>query len=237
MQHLTKIFSILAVLSFTFSNAQAIQAGTNTFGFDNVLLVANSPELADVKGDPYYNSYPIESLLINEDNEKYRAFVKYNIFYDRIEFSEDQSFKSAKMLPTDEDLMIQMNTDLFKYAKVKTEDGKINGYFKVLAMNEGEPAILKRFSQNIQVPRQASTGSYGTAKDVKKLRSSSAIYFMDDGYGMRVENHKRKVLKSFPNEYQEKLEDFIKENNLKFKDDYRGLQEVVKEYYRLKEES
>ena len=230
------VLSLIAtIVSFSFGMSQAVQAGTQNFGFSNIMLLNNSSELADVKGDPYYNSEAVEGLIIKDNGDKFSTYLRYNIFYDRMEFSDNSAMKNAKQLPKDESILVQLNTDIFKYMKIDTENGQIDGYFQVLAMKgKNDPAIIKKTSQRIREPRSSSRNSYGTTKDSKRLILKSNIYFMDENQAVEIENHKRKVLDSFPKKYRDDLKDFIKDNNISFSDDYRGVQEIVKEYYDLK---
>ncbi len=230
------LFTFISLISISFCEGQAVQAGTQNFGFSNIMLLKNSNELADVKGDPYYNNEAYEGLIIKENGEKYSSYLKYNIFYDRMEFANNSAMKNAKQLPKDESLLIQLNTDIFKYMKINTEEGQVDGYFRVLAMKgKNEPAVIKKTTQRIREPRSSSRNSYGTKKETKRLISTSNIYYLDGEKAIEIENHKRKILDSFPKMYRDRLKDYIKSNNISFSDDYRGLQEVVKEYYRLKE--
>ena len=224
----------LILLTTTVCSAQPSNPGSLNFGFDGILLFQTTTELNGVRGEPYYKTEPIEGMIITEDNKKFSSFIKYNIYFDRMEFSENSSFETAKKLPLDPDLLIQLDTEIFRYLDIKTNKGNKSGYFQILAMSHGRPAIIKKHLQIIIEPSLSSKSSYGLSKNLRKLRSFSEIYYIDNGKAFYIQNHQIKSLDSFPQKYQGQLKEFIKLKNLKFEDDYRALQELVKEYYRLK---
>lgn len=218
-------------------HAQEIR-GTQGFDYNGTLITKNSSDPLDgVAGTPYYNETPELGFYMLDDGTKYTAYLKYNIYFDRMEFADNKSFAGAKELPKDDKILIQLGTDLFRYQEIATEDSVIKGYFEVLAMLDKKPAIIKKYKQYIQEQDQSRANSYGTRKQGKKLRDRESIYYIYDGMAIETDNHKRRSLESFPEEYQDQLKDFIKENKVKFYDDFQGLQELVKEYYRIRAEN
>jgi hypothetical protein len=230
---LKKISTATLVLASLSLSAQDIR-GSQGYDFNGTLITKDKADpLEGVSGSPYFNDQAEQGLFIKEGGEKYSAYFKYNIFYDRMEFSESPTFSSSKMLPKTEDILIQMGTDLFKYLEVPTESNVLRGYFEILAMDGDRPAIIKKHEKFIMQIDRSRSNSYGTSKQGDKLRDRAETYYLNNGLAVEIENHKRRSLDAFPEKFEDQLKSFIKENRIKFDDDYRGLQEVVKEYYRI----
>jgi len=113
-------------------------------------------------------------------------------------------------------------------------DGEVfNNYVEILDVYENGDALVLRRSQEIQ-QAQSSGSTYSTPKNAR-LKSNDVFYYIDrDGYAFEMENHKRKVMDEMSGAAEKKVKNYIKENNIRFDDDLRGLKGVAKYYSSIK---
>lgn len=55
-----------------------------------------------------------------------------------------------------------------------------------------------------------------------------------DGNAKRLKNTEESLISGFDNPYQSKIRDYIKSNNIRFEDDFKGLIAVSRHYASLK---
>jgi len=191
-------------------------------------------ENVEVIGDMYLdNDFHKAKIIDTKSGEVINLFLRYRIF--------DDSFEARKAAD-DENTLIMERTNQFD---IKYDDRHFvfinklpvfinkanNGYVLVMAEND-EISLIKRISQKY-VPGQKAKSAMESDKKPRLLNNENYFIAVDNKL-TEVEPHKRKAYKAFPN-HQKELKEFIKEQNLKFKDSSRDedLNKLVNFYGNL----
>ena len=188
----------------------------------------------EVIGDMYLTSdFKKAKIIDKETGEVINLFLRYRIF--------DDTFEARKAAEDENTLFIERSNQY----DIKYDDlhfvfiNKLpvfineanNGYVLVMAQND-KISLCKRISQKY-VPGQKSSSPMESDKEARLLNREN--YFIAvNNILTEVEPHKRKAYKAFP-DHQKELKQFIKEQNLKFKDSSKDedLKKLVNYYGNL----
>ncbi|MDT0293473.1 hypothetical protein ACFQ3R_12845 [Mesonia ostreae] len=191
-------------------------------------------ENINVIGDMYLSSnFKKAKVIYKKTGEVINLFVRYRIF--------DDSFEARKAAE-DENTLIMERSNQFD---VKYDDRHFvfinklpvfineanNGYVLVMAEND-KVSLVKRISQKY-VPGQKARSAMESNKKPRLLNNENYFIAIDNKL-TEIEPHKRKAYKAFP-DHQKELKQFIKKDNLKFKESSRDedLNKLVNYYGNL----
>ncbi|OUS14220.1 hypothetical protein A9Q93_08410 [Nonlabens dokdonensis] len=180
-------------------------------------------------GSPFMDDeLQLGTIVLNGKDEQ-SFFMRYNILHQRIEFSEVNDVETLKMLPKDEKLIVRLNGKLLQYLNLPNMPAT---YYEIVKVFDENTLLLVNHDKDVVLPQQKN--SYVAETQKARIKSSSTIYFTSDEFSTELDNHKKRSVKAFPKSDQSILKEYIKENKIKFKDDYKGLIALVGKYLDLK---
>jgi hypothetical protein len=227
---------ILPLLLIAFgisSNAQSIIAqNAQPLNSQDLMLSKSSNK---VEGSAYLNDDDtlMPGLVLVGSDKKATYFMRYNVLNDRIEFSENMQGENLMAMPKQEDMVIQLRADKFQYLDFSNVDSDLKGYFKIIKAFDAENLLVAKYTKELVEPDEKAKSTYST-KQYARIVDSFDFYFIEDGDIMEVRNHKRRVLKSLDEDKEDEVKDFIKDRDIEFEDDGKGLAEVLAYYLSLK---
>jgi hypothetical protein len=181
----------------------------------------------DYTGSPFVEGNLELGTFILNGGDAQVFFMRYNVLEQRIEFSETNEVDTLKMLPKEDNILIQLAGKTYQYLNV----GNLpTGYYEIAKTFNEDTLLLVQHEKTIYKAEQSN--SYNSSQK-SKLKSSEKIYFLDNKNAIEIENHKKRSVKAFPNSTQSQLKTYIKENNIKFNDDYKGLIALINKYINL----
>tara|TARA_R110000751_G_scaffold39719_8_gene94311 strand:+ start:4265 stop:4987 length:723 start_codon:yes stop_codon:yes gene_type:complete len=181
----------------------------------------------DYTGSPFVEETLELGTFILNGGDAQVFFMRYNVLEQRIEFSETNEVETLKMLPKEDNILIQLAGKTYQYLNV----GNLpTGYYEIAKTFDEDTLLLVQHEKTIYKAEQRN--SYNSSQK-SKLKSSEKIYFLYNKDAIEIENHKKRSVKAFPNSTQSQLKTYIKENNIKFNDDYKGLIALINKYINL----
>lgn len=181
----------------------------------------------DVTGNPFMEEkLELGSLILNGGVAQV-FYMRYNVLEQRIEFSDTNNVETLKMLPRENNILIQLDGKTYQYLNLGNLPA---GYYEIVTTFDEDTLLLVHHNKNSYNIEQKS--SYNSSQK-SKLKSSQKIYFLDNKNAIEIDNHIKRCLKAFPKSTQPVLKTYIKENKLKFNDDYKGLIALLNKYITL----
>lgn len=213
---------LMSLISETQISAQnTTQVDLNLFQNSSVVV---GDDLRDYKGSPYIDENLVEGVITLGNGNQQVYFMRYNVLDERIEFSQKNDPKTLKALPKIKDLVITLSGKTYQYLNI---DSLPAGYFEIIKAFDKDTFLLVNHSKRIQ--ESQSKNSYNSSQR-SRLVSNQKIFFLSKEKVVKIDNHKKRSLNAFPESKQSDLKDYIKENKIKFSDDYKGLVAVISKY-------
>ncbi|MFT4838889.1 MAG: hypothetical protein ACJAWA_001435 [Nonlabens sp.] len=231
MKNYIFIFISLFMSSLAFAQGDFSLYKNNGNNLETNFYKKLSTNLKNDRGDYTGSAFVEENLelgtFILNGGDAQVFFMRYNVLEQRIEFSETNEVDTLKMLPKEDNILIQLAGKTYQYLNV----GNLpTGYYEIAKTFNEDTLLLVQHEKTIYKAEQSN--SYNSSQK-SKLKSSEKIYFLDNKNAIEIENHKKRSVKAFPNSTQSQLKTYIKENNIKFNDDYKGLIALINKYINL----
>lgn len=218
---------VVAMLGITTSNSQEIALGNFEVYIDYLkgeYKKTTVPEL--ILGTPYLdNNFQLGSISFK--GEKPRTFpMRYNIVNEEFEVQIDN-----KIYYVQDGVEVKLIDGFFKKFDYRDSKNNIFGGYFLTPENEDEDNKLifleKLIKKRIEAKEAAPMKTRTPAQYVDK--SEFYLKFPDSQFAILAESTSKNFIETFPEEYREKIRNFIKSNKLKT--DRRQDLQVIVDYY------
>lgn len=163
------------------------------------------------------NGYFIDTILKN----KVKVNLRYDAYNDIFKIYLDLNKDEFKLLERTKRFEYELNRE--KFVLIETDLLNVGhfkqgrGYVVELTDPEKNVVLYKRYHKKLN-PGSVATSSYES--DINPSLNTKLFYIIKLGNNyLKAETNTRKILECFPKDKQDKLEKFIKSNNLKFRGD------------------
>jgi hypothetical protein len=206
-----KTMLVFLVVFFSINELQSQQLDQFLITYDAYKSTGKN-KVSLVQGSPYYE----EKFLLTKISEVDRSFkARYNAAYDQFEIKyEEDNFILAKESRYSKVAMDNVNYELLVY----NEDGVVTtGYLIGLYFNEST-FLYKKNKIKVREGKEPTSG-YGAAVPPQYVKVNPEFYLkVKDGEIKLFPKNKKELLKLFP-ESKDKIENFLKENRISFKEE------------------
>lgn len=224
----TKHILFLVTLMFsTFAIGQIVAGNSKTLTAQDLLMSYDSGK---VDGSPYLSSTLEYGTVKFNNGTADSYFMRYNIYNDQIEFSKTNDESTLKGMPYDPSVVFGIADKNFQYIDFSDQNEKLAGIFEIIKIYDQNNLLVRKYTKRIQEPEGASKSSY-SSNSKSRFVSDEKFYLIQDDAIVNIDNHKRRSLNAFDDSKEKELKNFIKERDIDFDDDGKGLAEVVA-YYR-----
>lgn len=194
--------------------------------YQNTTATINQSNLT-YSGSPFIEEDLKEGIVTTGEDNKQVFFMRYNVLDERIEFSKTNDVATLKALPKIEDLVVLLDGKTYQYIA----SGNLPaGYYEIVKAFDADTFLLVDHDKIIMEVELKS--SYNSSQK-SKIRSSETIFLFDNKNAIEIDNHKRRSVEAFPESTQSELKSYIKENKIRFNDDYKGLIALIDKYITL----
>ncbi|NJW53260.1 hypothetical protein [Salinimicrobium oceani] len=181
----------------------------------------------DVKGSPYLESEFEMAKLVFPENQPLTAAVRYDVVKEEMQIQlEEDTYRILHP-----GVVVEIEGTPFKMMTYRGENKKFDllGYFEILTPEPDSKklVLLKKYKKEVRRGKAAAAMQKATAP-----RYIDKDYFyirFNDSKPVMVEKKTKKFVKLFPQEHQDEVQEFMKENNLKPKKQ-QDLQSLVNYY-------
>lgn len=210
------VFLFTAVLAFSLStDAQLIRVN----GYETILNPTKAEEVPEnLRAIQYkkYLSQDYKPALVDDFKEK--AYLRYNLFKDEMEFVKDENIYYLK-----KDVGRTVTFSDGTVYKVYGQKGKPH-FFKVLS--EGKNSLLSRQSVRFIEAKEATSG-YDVAKPADYKRRKDVLFITIDGQNLVEVPGKKKSFYGIFGSKASDVKTYIKKNKLNYKK-ANDLKQVVR---------
>lgn len=238
---LTAAVAMIAQAGF----AQGISQGVSFNGgvgldlnlYQNSSFTGGTTELpGDIVGSRYFlEGYQLAKVMVLDSDQKPAdAFVSYDVLSGIMKMSFQSNGEEAFNLSQARNLRINFDNRSFQYFDFTLNGVERSNYVEVLATLGNGYTLGIVHSKSIERKEVAGNSSYAVASPPRIRNTMEFILIDTDGVAIEFENGKRDVYKNVGDKYQDKIKDYIKDNKIKFDDDFKGLIAVAKYYASLK---
>ncbi len=178
-------------------------------------------------GSIYTNKKYQNATIIAEKEGTFNAQVRYNIFNDALEYTDNSNLYEIVKTPTTH---VRIDNDYFYYCTFRDERGFNNhGYFVLIELTE-QYRIYKKYDLKVTEPKSMDADT-GTTQ-VGKIKTIETYYLEENGTVIDLPTKKKDLLAVFSDKKDE-LKEYIKKEKIKIKkkDD---LIKLVAKYNALK---
>ncbi|AZQ43317.1 hypothetical protein [Nonlabens ponticola] len=231
------LFIAAAAISFAGSAQSDIAissaAGSGGSGFAlNKEAIISEMNDGTFDGSAYLYDDWIKGIVIMPDGVGAEYYMKYNVLEDRIEFSETADGKGIRAIPNNPNYVIQLGKERFQYLNFADVSNDLDGIFKIIKPFDEETILVRRYQRSIQDMSEAQKSSYSSQSRPRVLETDD-FYFIEKGMIKEIKNHKKRSLKSLNEKNEKQLKAFIKDRDIDFDDEGKGLAEVIAYYLSL----
>lgn len=232
----------LALINISLSSKGQIA----TFGFndfrgitDNIMLFQNNQRfnVNDIDGTVFLKeNFEIGSIVDLNNDISTELYLRYNAYQDLFEIILEEGATQIKTIDRSTNFVYKYGGETFKL--VESNNLNIyhyntgNSFLVEVKKYNDEITLYKRYVKEL-VEGKKATSSYEQDKP-SKLKDETLYYLKDKNKLVLLEVHKKRILEKFSGDDQEKLEDFIKDEKIKFRGNNDEIEdELVKlfEYY------
>jgi hypothetical protein len=240
MKNLKNISIALALAVSCGMSAQLFQEGKTFNGtqidfqtFQNSeLTTMQLTEPGEVDGDPFlFEKYmPAEIIFVGTDQKPINMYLNYNIYGNLMKMvSSDEDKDQVRMLPRASNFDILIENKRFRYIDFKVDNSYVESYVEILDSYENGDLLILHRTKEIQ--KSTSNGSSYSLTTNDRYKSDDVFYYIkSDGTAVEMENSKRKITKNLTSKVEDMVKDYIKDKNIKFEDDLKGLKGVARYY-------
>lgn len=165
----------------------------------------------NVEGSPYLTENFNPGKIITSKNT-INAGVRYNIYQDEFQISNGNDEIIA--LRRNPDVKVILDEKHFSIQPYKIDNSTKQGYFEELYSGK-KIMVLKKYKSEYQEGKKAAN-SYASDSPARFTLEESYYIKLKDSPGQQIDLKKKDVIRFFDNE---KIEDFIKDRNLKLKEE------------------
>lgn len=194
--------------------------------------MGESIDLEKTSGSPYLNPSFKKGIIHNLDtDEKLSVWLRYNVFSDNIEAKPElsdievavvQRMKKYNFTLLGENFVLVQDKNVFE------KKGSDNGYMAQISDSEKQVVIYKNYSHDFTPPVKAQT-SYDVDTP-GNLKIEFEYYYKNGDEPLKeITVHKRKIVNSFPENYQDDIKKFIKKKDFNLRGDDKEIESQLRE--------
>ncbi len=235
---------ILALASVLISSAGVAQGITGNGGtgldlnlYQNSDFTSGSEELpSDIVGSRYFNEgYQLAKVtILDSDQKPADAFIIYDVLSGLMKMSFQSNGEDSFNLSQARNIRVNFDNRNFQYFDFTLNGSERSNYVEVLSTLDNNYTLGIVHSKAIERKEIAGNSSYAVAPPPRIKNTMEFILIDADGVAIEFENGKKSVYRNVEDNYQNQIKDFIKDNKIKFEDNYKGLIAVAKYYASLK---
>lgn len=201
-------------------------------GHERVIINQNS----EVKGVNFlFEEWNKGVLFFENGDNKHQDFVQYNMYNDVIYTKQGNSIMEFSKNDLSGFTLIERKISIkHDFISLKKEDfvnQENEGFFEVIANLEGSKYLIKKLYKIIYDPNK-SKGTQAINNIPKEYKDKKSFFLINqDGLYERVKLNKKGVKKVL-NKNSEKMNAFIKQNNIKFNSE-KDVIKLANYYYSL----
>lgn len=183
----------------------------------------------DYDGSIYMHSRYKESSVIHEKSSTFDAKLKYNIYTDALEYTQNSKLFEVLKSPT---IHARIDDDYFYYCDFKSQRGlDRKGYYILVELND-KYRIYKKLTLKIKDPEK---GTITKTTDPGQIRVKTTYYLEEDGIVLELPKNKKDMLATFSDK-EEELQKYIKQSKIRLRKE-EDLIRFVARYNAMKSES
>lgn len=182
---------------------------------------------SELSGSPYLSNDWIKGTIILGDGKVVDNLdIKFDQFTDAILYKNDKGEELEVAEPVKEFKVNIKNTDrLFRSGFKPAGNNTETNFYEVLV--DGNLKFVKRLKKEIMTTRD-----YNATSDTKSVTEKISYYIVKDNQPILVSKNEKVILETI-GEMENELNDFIKQNKLKLKDE-ADILKVIAQYNKLK---
>ena len=188
----------------------------------------NSDAIDDYEGTPYLYKDFKRGILRFPDHDPLVAQVRYDVTKEQMQVKFDE--ESYRVLH--DAIPVEIGNDLYEKYSYRGDEKHVDllGYFRVVTQNADEDDLVLLEKPYKKVKRGKAAAAMQKARPPKYLdKSDYYLMFPNSNSAVQVERRQKRFLKVFPEEHQDDLQSFIKDNKLKPKRE-EDLKQIVNYY-------
>jgi hypothetical protein len=139
-------------------------------------------------------------------------------------------------LKRDPNISVSFDGRTFKHLEYSVEGKSRSTYVEVLEELSNDYILGVVHTKTTDFREIAGNSSYASRPPVLVKTDYEFVLIDANGDTKRLKNKEESLISSFDNRYQDKIRDYIKSNNIRFENDYRGLIAVARHYATIKSE-
>ncbi|MGB3590170.1 MAG: hypothetical protein WBA16_00660 [Nonlabens sp.] len=233
-----KLLSVMCLFLVALAYGQGVTrtVAPNSLDFNlyqNQGASINDESALGYSGTAFLNKELTQARLIVNGGNTQVFFMRYNILEDRMEFSPKKNISNLKAMPKSSDIVINLQGKRFQFLNASLKNNNRSGYYEIIHAYDENTLLVIKHKKSI-LEREGSQSSMYSMKTRSTLKDSKELFLFEDNNLTELSNNKKRLLKILPKEYKKALSTFIKDNKIKFNDDYRGLTATIKQYLALK---
>lgn len=232
----TFLFSIVLLLLSKTVSSQIVGQFSDWRDIADIKMLNNemgeSIELEKITGSPYLNPSFQKGIIHNLDsNENLSVWLRYNIFSDNIEAKPELSDSEVAIVQRMKKYNFTLLGEKFVLVQDKNvfeKKGSDNGYMALISDPLKQVVIYKNYTHDYTPPVKAQT-SYDVDTP-GNLKIEFDYYYKDGDEPLKeIIVHKRKILNSFPENYQDDIKKFIKKKDFNLRGDDKEIESQLRE--------
>ncbi len=162
---------------------------------------------SNIEGSPFLNE-DFQNGMILFDGRALSTQLRYNVVREEMQVLFKKNEYSLK-----EGMDVNIGDKFYQKFEYKRDGKNYQGYFEVLSMAKDDSILLLRKDFKKIRPGQAA-GAMRPAKSPKYVDHSNFYLKVGNSKPFEIHGRRKKFLKSLPEEYQEEVKNFMKENKL-----------------------
>ena len=136
-------------------------------------------------------------------------------------------------MPYNPNLVFMLGDKKFQYIDFTNQKNGASGIFEIIKIYDQENLLVKKHIKSIVNPEEKDQTTYSTKQD-PRIVSKTSFYYVEDGVLNEIENHKKRSLSSLEESKEKQLKNFIRDRDIDFDDDGKGLAELIAYYRSIK---
>jgi|GEM_PF-2124500 hypothetical protein len=190
----------------------------------------------DVVGTKYLiEGYNLGKVVIVDSDEKPSdCFIAYDVLKGVMSVSYQSNGADSFYLTQARNVEVSFDNRSFRYMDFSFNGIQRSNYVELLARLEKGFTLGVLHTKAIGNRDIGSYNTYSSARAPRVITKTELVLIDKDGVAVNFQNSKRTVLKNIPDMYQSQVKSYIKSNNIRFQDDYKGLVAVAKYYASIK---
>jgi hypothetical protein len=216
---LNSTITIILVMMLQYVSAQNVQL--------NNRVLKQHTVYSELSGSPYLtNDWTKGSIILGDGKVVENLDIKFDQFTDAILYKNDNGEELEVAEPVKEFKVKIKNIDrLFRAGFKPVGSNTETNFYEVLV--DGSLKFLKRFKKEIMTTRD-----YNATSDTKTVTEKISYYIVKDNQPILVLKNEKAILEAI-GEKENELNDFIKQNKLKLKDE-GDIIKIIEQYNKLK---